>query len=228
MTDPTTPAGPAAPPETNAPVEYAAPVVPPAPVGPKKVSIGKRIAIIAVTIVAAAGAWIGTQAILTAVNAPRISLPAPAPADPVTYTSSAYGFSVELPSEPEEATTTQMLGGGLSAELTTATLTSDNGNYIVSAAKFPKEIAFDEAEFDTTLDNSVTGMVGAITGATLKSSETIDLDGENARAGVIEVTGQPDQLFVVAFRDNVQFVLISSGVSNAGHESFVDSFAFGD
>jgi len=225
MTDPTTPAEPTEYPAPAAPTAYAPPE---GAVGPKKVSVGKRVLIIGITVVAAAGAWIGTQAILTAVNAPRISLPAPAPADPVTYTSSAFGFTVELPGEPEEVTQSQELGGGLAATLTSATLQSSSGNYIVSSAEFPDEIAFDEADLDTTLDNSVTGMVGAIPGATLKSSETIDLDGEVARAGVIEVTGQPDQLFVVAFRDNVQFVLLSSGVSEAGHTAFVDSFAFGD
>jgi len=214
MTDPTTP-------------QPQAPYVP-APVAPKKPSIGKRILIIGVSVVAAAGAWIGTQAILTAINDNgSASVPAPAPADPVTYTSSAYGFSVELPSEPEEATTNQMLGGGLSAELTTATLTSKAGNYIVSAAKFPEEISFADQEIETTLDNSVTGMVGAITGAELESSESVELDGVPARAGVISVAGQPDQLFVVAFSNNIQYVLITSDVSDAGHQAFVDSFAFG-
>ena len=224
MTDPTTPGDPTQYPAPVAPTAYAPPA---GAVGPKKVSVGKRVLIIGVTVVAAAGAWIGTQAILSAVNAPRISLPAPVPAAPETYTSSAFGFTVELPGEPEEVTQTQDIGGGLSATLTSATLESTSGNYIVSSAQFPDEIAFDDADLDTTLDNSVTGMVGAIPGASLTSSEAIELDGQPARAGVIEVSGQPDQLFVVAFRDNVQYVLLSSGVSEAGHTAFVDSFAFG-
>jgi hypothetical protein len=222
MTDPTTPGQPTEPAASPA---YAPPA---GAVGPKKVSIGKRVLIIAVSVVAAAGAWIGTQAILTAVNAPRISLPAPAPSDPVTYTSSVFGFTVELPAKPEEVTQTQDIGGGLEATLTSATLESSTGNYIVSSAQFPDELEFDDAALETTLDNSVDGMVGAIPGGTLKSSESIDLDGESARAGVIEVAGQPDQRFVVAFRDNVQYVLLTSGVSDGAHSAFVDSFAFGD
>lgn len=216
MTDPTTDPTPA-------------PYAPPAgAAGPKKVSVGKRVLLIAVVVIAAAGAWIGTMAILNAVNAPRIADVLKAPAEPVTYTSPSFGYSIDFPGKPEEVSQTQDIGGGLEATLTSVTLESSSGNFLVSSAQFPKEIAFDAADLETTLDNSVDGMIGAIPGGSLKSSESVELDGESARAGVVEVDGQPDQRFVIAFRDNIQYVLISSGAKDAAHTAFVDSFAFGD
>ena len=218
MTDPIAP--------QPAPTEHVPQYAP--PVQPQKKGVPLWVTlVIAAFLVVLVGGVVAAIVIPLVSGGSSVTEPA-APAEPETYTSTAYGFTVDLPGTPEEATTTQMLGGGLSAELTTATLTSASGNYIVSAAKFPAEISFEDQAIETTLDNSVTGMVGAITGAELESSESIDLDGVPARAGVISVAGQPDQLFVVAFSDNIQYVLITSDVDDADHTAFVDSFAFGD
>jgi hypothetical protein len=192
----------------------------------------RRVLTIVIGVAVFAAIFVGVYALLSArnaeVNGPSSSPSATAASDAIVeFTSDDLGYTVELPANATSTAENQVLSGGATAQtyVTTAS-TATGGTYLISTYRYGEGVEFSD-DVEENIDNTIAGMLANIDGAELTKSSIIDLDGEVARAGVISVPDAGEQLFVVAFHDGDQYLLLTSGVDAADFESFVASFEFG-
>jgi len=152
--------------------------------------------------------------------------PTAASEDITTFTSTDLGYTVDLPANATSTAENQVLSGGSTAQTFVTTASAGTGTYLISTYRYGEGVEFSD-DPEENIDNTIAGMIANTEGAELTESRIIDLDGEVARAGVISVPDAGDQLFVVAFHNGDQYLLLTSGVEAADHEAFVASFDFG-
>ena len=239
---PVPPAGPPAPVQPaapGAPVTYAAPVAgAPAAAAPNRTKLIVTIVIIGVVILglAIAAAAVAFNLVAGAARPGGETPPAagsgggseeePEAAETVTYTSSTFGYTVEFLGEPEEQSATQSVAGQEIEQIQAAYASGDT--YMSAATNtFPEGLLEQAGSTDVILENSVNGMVAAIPGAEVIESHDSTLDGEQSVAGSVDVGNGQVMSFVISIHDGVQYLLLSSGLDEAAHTSFVESFAFG-
>ena len=223
---PTTPATP--PPAGAAPAAYAPPV---AARSNRKLVITLVIVGVVVVIVALVAAIL-TFSLLSNIGKPAGVTPPSAgggtteTTDTVTYTSSEFGYTAEFLGEPQEQEASQTVAGQEIKQIQAAWASGDK--YMSTATNtFPEGLLEQAGEIDVVLENSVNGMVAAIPGAKLIDSRDSTLDGEQSVEGSVDVGNGQTMLFVISIHDGVQYLLLSSGIEDAQHTAFVDSFTFG-
>lgn len=225
------PVGPTATPQpeaaTPAPPAYTPPV---APKSNRKLVITLVIVGVVVVLLALAAAFT-VFSLLNNVTKDVISNPDSSggtseTTETVTYTSSEFGYTAEFLGEPQEQEASQTVAGQEIKQIQAAWASGDK--YMSTATNtFPEGLLEQAGELDVVLENSVNGMVAAIPGAELIDSRDATLDGEQSVEGSVDVGNGQTMLFVISIHDGVQYLLLSSGISDGQHADFVDSFTFG-
>lgn len=225
------PVGPPATPQptaaTPAPPAYTPPV---APKGNRKLVITLVVVGVVVVLLALAAAFT-VFTLLNNVTKDVISNPdgsggTSETTETVTYTSSEFGYTAEFLGEPKEQKASQTVEGQEIKQIQAAWASGDK--YMSTATNtFPEGLLEQAGELDVVLENSVNGMVAAIPGGELIDSRDSTLDGEQSVEGSVDVGNGQTMLFVISIHDGVQYLLLSSGISEGQHGDFVDSFTFG-
>jgi len=193
-------------------------------------STRRRVITIVIGVIVFAAIFAGVYALLSSraadVIAPSSSPTATASDAIETFTSPELGYTVDLPANAASTSENQVLSGGATAETFVTSASTATGTYLVSTYRYGEGVEFSD-DPEENIENTIAGMLANIDGAELTESSVIDLDGEVARAGIIEVPEAGAQSFVVAFHNGDQYLLLTSGVPAADHEAFIASFDFG-
>jgi len=196
-------------------------------------STRRRVLTIVIGVVVFVAIFAGVYALLSSraadVNGASSSPTATANPDSdeiVTFTSTDLGYTVDLPANASSTAENQVLSGGATAQTFVTTASTGTGTYLISTYRYGDGVEFSD-DPEENIENTIAGMLANIDGAELTESSVVDLDGEVARAGIIEVPQAGAQSFVVAFHNGDQYLLLTSGIDAADHEAFVASFDFG-
>lgn len=143
-------------------------------------------------------------------------------AEPVLYSSSEHGYSVEFPGTPEESSQNLTVGGH-EVTLYSAGFDAGNAAWASNSVEFPAELV---SEVGGMLEGSINGAISSTPGATLTSTEELVLDGLPALRGEATTPDGPLHL-VVAFDGPIQYQLLVFGAELSEADRFFDSFRLG-
>jgi hypothetical protein len=161
-------------------------------------------------------------------SAPAGSAPTATPAVSATsagyvYSSADGSYEITYPDPPKSQTQQQPLPDGTTLPVTFTISASGSEAFISSVVEYPPGVVAD-------LDGAVQGAL-TNTGATLKSSDEIELDGRPGRQLVADVAGQGTLIARLYAQDNRLWQVIYTGRGTFGPDhppaaAFLDSFRF--
>jgi hypothetical protein len=182
----------------------------------------RLVVLIVVGVLAFAGAWWASNAVLGLLNPSATG--EPAREGGYTFTSSTAGYEVGFPGEPE-VTSSPIMVGTLDIEQTTATWADEAAAYSVTTAELPADIV--AAAGDAILTSSVDGMVANIPGAELIEQTDGSLDGERAVTGMVAADAS-DIWYTVAMHGNTQVIITLIVPTGESAPEFAQTFRFLD
>jgi hypothetical protein len=172
-------------------------------------------------LLAFAGAWWGTQALLGLLN--PVAAGEHGQEGGYTYNSSDGVFEIAFPGEPE-VTNSPISDDFPDLQETTVTWSSESAVYSVATTEWPADVV---ADIDRPLEDLLYGLRASIPGEELREKTTGSLDGVPALTGMIAGEDR-DIWFTAAMHGSTQVILTVAVPTGEPAPAFVETFRFLD
>lgn len=172
-------------------------------------------------LLAFAGAWWGTQALLGLLN--PVAAGESTQGAAITFSSSDGVFEIEFPGEPD-VTSSPISEDFPDLQETTATWSKESTVYSVATVELPADVV---AGVDRPLEDLLYGLRSSIPGEELREKTEGSLDGEPALSGMIAGDDR-DIWFTVAMHGDTQVILTVAVPTGEHAPAFAETFRFLD